>query len=1011
MKYSQKLTAVTWLAAMWSLAFASALQAYVSVGLTYSPPVNAYQTLTLGMTASSSAFFDSWSGTINWGDGASTPTGASVTASTLTHTYTTNGAMSITLTGTGYDHDFGGSFGSYRGLNNPIFSQLDITVLATPPIILTNPASQMVAITSNASFSIAVTGTAPFGYRWYFNGAGITGGTNNSLTVSNVGYATQGSYTVVVTNNFGSVTSAPASLNVIPLDPTFNGTGKATADMGTNEYTRAMVIQSDGRIVLAGYATGTANNDVALARFNADGTLDTAFNGTGKIKADFGGDEVIYGVALQSDGKILISGYQTLAGNDDFLLLRYNTNGTVDTSFGSSGKVTTAVGSGSDIGRQVAVQSDGKIVVVGESIIGGNFDFAVARYNTNGSLDTTFNGTGKVTTAIGSGDEDAECVVLQNDGKIVAAGRSHNGSNNDFAVLRYNTNGSLDTTFNSTGKVITTFGSNEEIAESMAVQNDGKIVVAGGVYNGSNWDVGLVRYNTNGILDTTFNTTGKVTTTIGSGDDFGYGVAVQYDGKIVVAGDSNNGNNFDFAVVRYNTDGSLDTNFGGTGKLTIPVGVADDHGHSMALQNDGKIVVSGDYFNGSNEHFALLRLGVSPAIGMQPQGLTVECGTSTNMSVAASGYPSPAYQWRLAGTNLIGATNAGYSFAATLARAGGYTVVVTNSFGSVTSTVANATVVDTTPPTVSSAPGSQTNTSDSNCQYVLPDFRGSVSASDCSGVTIAQSPGPGSVLGVGNTLVTLTTTDGFSHVVTNTLTVTVRDITPPTFSVVPHDITILAGLATNLTATAIDCSPVSYQWFRNGSSLAGANAGTNPIPVASATNAGYYTVVATSGGGSVTSSIVLVTVAALPSSTPLATQILFGNAGTVLSVSAYGAPPLSYQWTLNGTNITGANAASYTILGSALNAGSYNVVVSNPYGAYTNTPVAALFFGDLKMYAGTTIGGAVGTAYRVDYADVINGVTNVWQVLTNVILPTTPFIVFDPNSPGLNQRFYRVVTP
>ncbi|MFM2295525.1 MAG: hypothetical protein RLZZ350_1938, partial [Verrucomicrobiota bacterium] len=100
MKYSQKLTAVTWLAAMWSLAFASALQAYVSVGLTYSPPVNAYQTLTLGMTASSSAFFDSWSGTINWGDGASTPTGASVTASTLTHTYTTNGAMSITLTGT-----------------------------------------------------------------------------------------------------------------------------------------------------------------------------------------------------------------------------------------------------------------------------------------------------------------------------------------------------------------------------------------------------------------------------------------------------------------------------------------------------------------------------------------------------------------------------------------------------------------------------------------------------------------------------------------------------------------------------------------------------------------------------------------------------------------------------------------------------------------------------------------------------------------------------------------------
>ena len=226
-------------------------------------------------------------------------------------------------------------------------------------------------------------------------------------------------------------------------------------------------------------------------------------------------------------------------------------DGDLDTTFDSDGKVTTAIGSGTDRAFSVAIQSDGKIVVAGLSNNGSNDDFALVRYNTDGTLDTNFDSDGKVTTAIGSGNEQALSVAIQSDGKIVAAGRSSNGSNDDFALVRYNTDGTLDTTFDSDGKVTTAIGSGTETAYSVAIQSDGKIVAAGFSFNGSNNDVALVRYNTDGTLDTNFDSDGKVTTDIGSYNDYARSVAIQSDGKIVVAGFSNNGSNDDFALVRY----------------------------------------------------------------------------------------------------------------------------------------------------------------------------------------------------------------------------------------------------------------------------------------------------------------------------------------------------------------------------------------------------------------------------------------------------------------------------
>ena len=161
-------------------------------------------------------------------------------------------------------------------------------------------------------------------------------------------------------------------------------------------------------------------------------------------------------------------------------MARYKYNGTLDSSFGSNGIVTTSIGAVGDNVFSIAIQNDGKIVAAGFATIGNNYDFALARYETNGALDNTFDGDGIVTTNLGSGSDVVYEVVIQNDGKIVAAGHSFQVTNHDFAVVRYNSNGSLDNTFSTDGIVTTPItGSFNEYGTSVALKNDGKIVVAG----------------------------------------------------------------------------------------------------------------------------------------------------------------------------------------------------------------------------------------------------------------------------------------------------------------------------------------------------------------------------------------------------------------------------------------------------------------------------------------------------------------------------------------------------
>jgi uncharacterized delta-60 repeat protein len=287
--------------------------------------------------------------------------------------------------------------------------------------------------------------------------------------------------------------------------------------------------------------------------------------------------------------------------------------GDLDTTFGSGfGKVITAIGSTQDYANALALQPDGKIVAAGFCDNGSNYDFCLARYLASGALDTSFNTTGKVITAIGTSNDVANALAVQPDGKIVVAGYCSNGSNYDFCLARYLPTGALDTSFNSTGKVITAIGSNSDYANALALQPDGKIVVAGYCYNGSTNDFCLARYLASGALDPSFNTSGKVVTAIGSGYDYPNALALQPDGKIVAAGTCSNGSNSDFCLARYLPTGALDTSFSTTGKVITAIGSGNDQASAVALQPDGKIVAAGYCSNGSNNDFCLARYQGGP---------------------------------------------------------------------------------------------------------------------------------------------------------------------------------------------------------------------------------------------------------------------------------------------------------------------------------------------------------------------------------------------------------------
>ena len=403
------------------------------------------------------------------------------------------------------------------------------------------------------------------------------------------------------------------------LDPSFGAGGIVTTSIGSeDDVGYSIALQSDGKIVVSGRSYNGSHNEHTLVRYNTNGSFDVTFGTGGIVTTPIGEDDGGRTVAIQSDGKIVVGGWAYNGSDYDFALVRYNMNGSLDGTFGTGGIVTTPIGSGDEVAYAVVIQSDGKIVLGGFSDNGSDNDFALVRYNTNGSLDGTFGAGGRVITPIGSGDDIAYTIAIQSNGKIVLAGNSNDGSDN-FALARYNSDGMLDGTFGTGGIVITSIG-NSSLAISVVIQSDKKIVVGGYSNNGSNYDFSVVRYDTSGTLDVTFGTGGIVTTAIGSGDDLGYALELQQDGKIILGGPSDNGSNNDFAIIRYDTSGTPDGSFGTGGIVTTPIGNGNDVPYGIAIQSDWKIILVGYSESVSSRNFALARYNVS-IVSVYPDGL------------------------------------------------------------------------------------------------------------------------------------------------------------------------------------------------------------------------------------------------------------------------------------------------------------------------------------------------------------------------------------------------------
>jgi uncharacterized delta-60 repeat protein len=402
------------------------------------------------------------------------------------------------------------------------------------------------------------------------------------------------------------------------LDSSFGTGGKVFTNFASStDVIHAIALQSDGKIVAAGYARN-ATDDFAVARYNANGTLDTTFGTGGKVTTAFGsGADQAYGIAIQPDGKIVVTG-QARMTTDDFAVARYDTNGTLDATFGTGGKVTTDITSGAtDYGRTVAIQSDGKIVVAGSSrstARKATFDFAIVRYNSNGSLDTTFDSDGKLTVSITSNNDYANVILMQPDGKIVVGGKGEVSKNNyAFALLRVTSTGATDTSF----PVTTDMSNRADEIFGLALQSDGKIVTAG--VGGAALDFAVARYTAAGALDTTFNTTGKVITNVTTvaANDNARAVAIQSDGKILVAGYSVINGTEDFSIVRYTSAGALDTTFNNAavaplkpGVYATAVGTGSDQAFVLALTSSSTVLIGGSAIptGSTTSDFALVRL-------------------------------------------------------------------------------------------------------------------------------------------------------------------------------------------------------------------------------------------------------------------------------------------------------------------------------------------------------------------------------------------------------------------
>ncbi|MFM8871303.1 MAG: hypothetical protein ACKOFD_06960, partial [Actinomycetota bacterium] len=438
--------------------------------------------------------------------------------------------------------------------------------------------------------------------------------------------------------------SATSVLGAGWWDSTFDSDGFATLSFTNfDDNLLSTAVQSDGKVVAVGLSQTSSsspnNNEWAIARFNANGTLDSSFGTGGKVRPTLTtGSDVLRGVALQSDGKIVVVGNtQPVSNTYQFTVGRLNSDGTFDTTFDSDGLAN--LGAVDSYAFAVAIQPDQKIVVAGKAkanIADTTYDLVLARFESNGALDSTFGTSGVVTTQLSSSDETPASVLVQSDGKIVVAAYGGPSSSVDSYVLRYTSSGVLDTSFSSDGIEPDSLGSGSHYARGLTIQGDGKLLVVGQTYVGSVPDSFVARYNTTGTPDSTFGTSG-ISVFAFSGDwENTNGVVHQPDGKINLFGSVNKASSNHGFIARLLADGSVDPSFGCSGLETRLEGTSTIFSDGELLSG-GQIVVGGyiQSSDGTGRNFAVAQFDPSIARPTACSGSSTST-TSTSTSTTST---------------------------------------------------------------------------------------------------------------------------------------------------------------------------------------------------------------------------------------------------------------------------------------------------------------------------------------------------------------------------------------
>ncbi|WP_207632823.1 T9SS type A sorting domain-containing protein [Foetidibacter luteolus] len=407
-------------------------------------------------------------------------------------------------------------------------------------------------------------------------------------------------------------------------DATFGANGQVITDVaGVADYGAAIAVQTGGKIVLGGHTTIASKNYFALVRYQPDGAIDSTFGTNGKTIAGFDGNNLLSlsAIKLQQDSKIIALGYLNTGG---VVLMRFTADGVVDSSFGTGGRVLTDNINGEEtICYDLAVQSDGGIIAVGNA----GCDVAMFCYKPNGTPDSTF-GVNGIKVIDAGGCDKASAIAIQPDKKIVMAGICQEGALGHFLVLRCNINGSLDSTFGTNGKTINDIRQ-YNAAYSCILQPDGKIVAGGLAKFISLASFGIARYMPNGTLDSSFGTNGSTYVQL-PGTNYPKSVALQKDDKIIFSGTTNNGGAFSIDVLRYNSNGVIDSTFGIDGLAGTVIGSVT-FGNALVMQDDDKILVGGySSFTSTGNDFVAVRFNNSIVL---PVKLTSFTGVAVKRAI------------------------------------------------------------------------------------------------------------------------------------------------------------------------------------------------------------------------------------------------------------------------------------------------------------------------------------------------------------------------------------------